>query len=109
MFHLNSDGCVLLCRANNYNENTKILAFDNKVNCKYNVEVPYMAQDAAFDGSALYVLHQQGIDVFGKETTTPSTQIPLAQTYDRLLITEDGEAFACGRSKAVRLYLNDHS
>ena len=105
-FRVDGESCLLLSRANAYDNATRVEAFDKAGNRVYNRIVDEAVLDAAWNGTALAVLTRGSLTVYPADSAEDSVSVPLKEGYRTLLPCENNEFMLCGDAKAITVQPN---
>lgn len=105
-FRADDESCLLLSRANAYDNSTRVEVFDKAGNRVYNMTVEEAVLDAAWDGGTLAVLTRGKLTVYPADATKDSASVSLKEGYRTLLICENNEFMLCGDAKAITVQPN---
>ena len=97
---------MLLSRANAYNNDTRVEAFDKAGNRVYNVTVTGAVLDAARCEMGLAVLTRGELTIYPADSTLENLTVALKESYRVLLPCENNEFMLCGDAKAITVQPN---
>ncbi len=102
VLYANADGngCVVVCRANNYNTSARTLIFDKQGELVYNIVTADTPQDVCYFDHRAALLQSDGISVFHQGEEAEKT-IELKAEYRVLLVLDDTEFLVCADGKAI--------
>lgn len=100
-FRADGEGCVLMSRANAYNNDTRVEAFDKEGNRVYNITVTGAVLDAARCEMGLAVLTRGELTVYRTDSASDRVSVTLKEGYRVLLPCENNEFMLCGDAKAI--------
>jgi hypothetical protein len=100
-FRADGEGCVLMSRANAYNNDTRVEAFDKEGNRVYNITVTGAVLDAARCEMGLAVLTRGELTVYRTDFASDRVSVTLKEGYRVLLPCENNEFMLCGDAKAI--------
>ena len=105
-FRADGEGCVLLSRANAYNNDTRVEAFDKEGDRVYNITVTGAVLDAARCEMGLAVLTRGELAVYRTDSASDRVSVALKESYRVLLPCENNEFMLCGDAKAITVQPN---
>lgn len=100
-FRTGAFGCALLCRANAYDADTRVLTFDKNGREVYNVTVEQTVLDLTLYDGTLALLLDGTLQVYRDGEATPTFEAPLTAKYRALFANAQDEFTVCGDAKAI--------